>query len=70
MTCRLAGAPGKEITRAGVEHGESVPDALSTDNINNVEGIHLRAPPTGEYVVRVVARHVVQDARLDSGRPQ
>lgn len=46
--------------------GESIPDATGTDNLNNVEAVHLAQPPAGDYVVRVRARNVVQDARLDT----
>jgi subtilisin family serine protease len=48
------------------EEGESVPNAPSADNINNVEGVYLAAPLPGEYVVRVRARQVVEDARADT----
>ncbi len=46
--------------------GESVPDALAADNINNVEAVHLFVPLPGEYTVRVRARKVVTDARRDT----
>jgi subtilisin family serine protease len=49
------------------EDGESIPNAPGFDAINNVEGVHLSAPLPGEYVVRVRARNVVQDARRDTG---
>lgn len=49
------------------EFGESVPNAPSADRINNVEAVLLFAPLPGEYVVRVRARNVVQDARVDTG---
>jgi len=45
---------------------DSVPDAPSPDSINNVEAVHLSQPVPGDYIVRVRARHVVQDARLDT----
>lgn len=47
--------------------GESIPDAAITDNINNVEAVHLAHPQAGEYLVRVKARNVVEDARVDTG---
>ena len=47
-------------------HGESVPDRMIPDRINNVEAVHLRAPLSGEYIVRVTARSVVQDSRRDT----
>jgi hypothetical protein len=46
--------------------GESVPQAGSSDSINNVEAVFVRAPAPGEYRVRVRARNVPADARLDS----
>jgi len=42
--------------------GESVPNAPSPDRINNVEGIYLPQPAPGDYLVRVRASRVVQDA--------
>jgi subtilisin family serine protease len=45
---------------------DSAPNAPSPDNLNNVEAVHLSQPLPGDYLVRVVARHVVQDARLDT----
>lgn len=48
------------------EDGESIPNATVTDAINNVEGVYLGAPIPGEYVVRVRATHVVEDARVDT----
>ncbi len=47
--------------------GESIPNPPGTDTINNVEAVHLVAPRPGEYIVRVRARSVVQDAREDTG---
>jgi len=46
--------------------GESVPNAPSPDNLNNVEAVHLAQPLPGDYLVRVRARNVVEDARLDT----
>lgn len=46
--------------------GESVPDALSNDDINNVEGVNISEPPLGEYVIRVYARNIVEDSRNDT----
>ena len=48
------------------DHGESVAGAPGFDTINNVEAVHLRAPLPGEYIVRVRARNVVEDARRDT----
>jgi subtilisin family serine protease len=46
--------------------GESLPDPPGVDNINNVEAVHLLAPVPGEYIIRVRATHVVDDARQDT----
>ncbi|MBE0545418.1 MAG: S8 family serine peptidase [Verrucomicrobia bacterium] len=46
--------------------GESIPDAAGADTINNVEAVHLFTPVPGEYIVRVRAWRVVQDARRDT----
>ena len=46
--------------------GESIPNAATADNLNNVEGVHLAQPVPGDYTVRVRARNVVQDARVDT----
>jgi hypothetical protein len=48
------------------QNGESIPDRLISDRINNVEAVHVSEPLPGEYVVRVVARNVAQDARRDT----
>ena len=45
---------------------DSEPNAPSPDSLNNVEAVHLAQPAPGDYLVRVRARHVVQDARLDT----
>jgi hypothetical protein len=45
---------------------DSAPNAPSPDSLNNVEAVHLSQPFPGDYLVRVRARHVVQDARLDT----
>ncbi|MCX6905099.1 MAG: S8 family serine peptidase [Verrucomicrobia bacterium] len=46
--------------------GESVANAPSADNLNNVEGVLISLPDPGEYIVRVRARNVAQDARRDT----
>ncbi len=48
------------------ELGESVPDAPGSDNLNNVECVRISLPFAGEYRVRVIARNVAQDCRLDT----
>jgi hypothetical protein len=45
---------------------DSAPHAPSPDNLNNVEAVHLSQPLPGDYLVRVRARHIVEDARLDT----
>src|SRR5206468_13080650 len=60
-------APDGRLYRGNqFDGGESVPDPPGSDNINNVEGVNLSAPQPGEYVVRVRARNVVEDARNDT----
>ncbi len=48
------------------EEGASLPDATSPDTINNVECVQLPNPVAGEYLVRIRASRVVEDARQDS----
>jgi subtilisin family serine protease len=48
------------------DQGESVPNTGGTDSINNVEEIRLRSPLPGEYLIRVRAVNVPEDARLDT----
>jgi len=45
--------------------GESVPNPVSVDSLNNVQAVHLAQPLPGDYLVRVRAVNVVEDARLD-----
>jgi hypothetical protein len=42
--------------------GESVPNAPTPDKLNNVEGVFLSQPAPGDYLVRVRASKIVQDA--------
>jgi hypothetical protein len=46
--------------------GESVRNAAAGDRINNVEGVFLGSPIPGEYIIRVRAVKVVEDARVDT----
>lgn len=46
--------------------GESVPDAPTPDSLNNVEGVYLTTPTPGDYLIRVRATKVVEDARIDT----
>lgn len=47
-------------------NGQSVPNVPNHDAINNVEGVHIANPTPGEYLIRVRARGIYQDARLDT----
>jgi hypothetical protein len=61
-------APDGRIYRGNqFEAGESKPNTTTIDSINNVEGVYLNAPIPGEYIVRVRAQNVVEDARIDTG---
>jgi len=46
--------------------GESTPNAPAADTLNNVQGIQLGQPAPGDYLVRILASNVVEDARLDT----
>ncbi len=46
--------------------GESVPNPPSSDKLNNVEGVYISQPVPGDYLVRVRASKVVQDALTSS----
>jgi hypothetical protein len=63
-------APDGRVYRGNqFDLGESLPDAPGSDNLNNVEGVHIRAPQAGDYLVRVIARNVIEDSRLDTPAP-
>ncbi len=58
--------PDGEVLYGNVfDEGESVPGG-SPDRINNVEAVRLYEPPAGEYIVRIRARAVIDDARGDT----
>lgn len=60
-------APNGDIYRGNqFDRGQSVANSPGTDNINNVEGVLISAPGAGEYIIRVRARNVVEDARVDT----
>jgi len=60
-------APDGRVYRGNqFDQGESVPNAPAYDSLNNVEGVHLSTPLPGEYLVRVTARNVAEDARIDT----
>ncbi len=48
------------------DNGESVSDVDAFDTINNVEGVHIAQPEAGEYIVRIIARSVSEDARRET----
>lgn len=48
------------------EEGESIPEVAAFDSINNVEAVHISEPVVGDYIIRIRARNVAQDARVDS----
>jgi len=47
--------------------GFSVPQPPNADRVNNVEAVHIDGPATGEYIIRVRAHNVAEDARVDTG---
>ena len=47
--------------------GESIANAPLADTLNNVEGVHLAQPLPGDYLIRVVGKSVIEDARLETG---
>lgn len=48
------------------QFGLSIPGASAADSVNNVEGVYVDRPQRGEWIVRVAARNVVEDARFDT----
>lgn len=66
LDLEMVGPDGRVYRGNQFENGESLPDAASSDSINNVEGLYLDAPAPGEYIVRVRARKVALDARRDT----
>ncbi len=69
LDLEVLGPDGRTYRGNQFEGGRSVPDAPGTDNLNNVEGVYLEAPPSGEYRVRVRARKVVEDALVGADSP-
>jgi len=47
--------------------GESIADSPTPDHLNNVECVFISQPLAGQYIVRVRASNVPQDARIDTG---
>jgi hypothetical protein len=66
LDLEVVGPDGRVYRGNQFDEGESVPDAIASDSINNVEGVHLFEPMPGEYSVRVRARNVPDDARNDT----
>lgn len=61
-------APGGSLYRGNqFNDGESTANAPGHDAVNNVEGVFISSPTPGEYTLRVRARSVVEDARVDTG---
>ncbi len=48
------------------DNGESVADVDAFDTVNNVEAVHIAEPEAGEYIVRIIARSVAEDARRET----
>lgn len=60
-------APNGDVYRGNqFFEAESVANTPGADRVNNVEGVHLAAPPQGEYVIRVLAYRVVEDSRRET----
>lgn len=60
-------APDGTVYRGNqFDRGESIPNAVQRDAVNNVEGVYVSRPRSGEWLVRVVARRIVEDARIDT----
>jgi hypothetical protein len=66
LDLEVAGPDGTLYRGNQFVNGESIPNAPTPDNLNNVEGVQLSNPAPGDYLVRVRARSVVEDARLDT----
>jgi hypothetical protein len=49
-----------------IQNGESTPNPPNPDSLNNVECVFLNSPIAGQYLIRVRARSVQQDARQDT----
>jgi hypothetical protein len=62
LDLEVAGPDGTMYRGNQFGAGESVPNAPSPDTLNNVEGVFLPHPAPGDYLVRVRASKIVQDA--------
>lgn len=61
LDLEVEGPDGTLYRGNAFDGGESIPNALAADSINNVEGVHIFTPQPGEYRVRVRATRVVED---------
>jgi hypothetical protein len=60
-------APDGKIYRGNqFDNGESIPDVAYSDNINNVEAVHIFVPKPGVYTVKVIGKNIAEDARQDT----
>ncbi|MGC8742279.1 MAG: S8 family serine peptidase [Verrucomicrobiia bacterium] len=60
-------APDGRIYRGNqFDNGESIPDTPNSDNINNVEAVHISTPKPGVYIVKVVGKNIAEDARQET----
>ena len=66
LDLEVAGPDGTLYRGNQFVNGESVPNAASSDSLNNVEAVHLAQPLPGDYLIRVRAVNVAEDARLDT----
>ena len=66
LDLEVVGPDGTQYRGNQFGAGESVPNAPTPDQLNNVEGVYLSQPAPGDYLVCVRASKVVQDARLDT----
>ena len=67
LDLEVVGPDGAVYRGNQFDSGESIPNAPLPDSINNVEAVHLLEPLLGEYVIRVRARNIVEDSRVDTG---
>ncbi|MEO6034050.1 MAG: S8 family serine peptidase, partial [Verrucomicrobiota bacterium] len=68
LDLEVVGPDGRIYHGNQFENGESVAGAPAFDNINNVEAVQLPNPVPGEYLVRIRAKNLVEDARRDTSR--
>ncbi len=66
LDLEVVGPDGTSFHGNQFDAGESIPNATAADRVNNVEGVSVLHPLVGEYLVRVRARNVVEDARVET----